>query len=228
MKFTYLTLALASLYSTQEISDKDANAALDAICKGQNTLNGCSLRSMCNSVSSPNATLCSPVSLLATVCTTDAKADTNCNSYNSECNPGAGKTPAKQCTDNKPFPGMLPTKNITDILTVGCIAMAAMKECDNIVPAGQDGLMPLDNLALYSEYCIAMPGMNECKAWKDMCSGSNNFEKICTKPVFSKDNKAVAASSSTSSSKGSDASTVRVGVFSAAAMMVSGAVLLAL
>jgi hypothetical protein len=224
MKFTYLTLALASLYSTQEISDKDANAALDAICKGQRILNGCSLRSMCSSVSSPNATLCSPVSVLATVCTTDAQSDTNCNSYNSECNPGAGKTPAKQCTDNAPFPAMPPTKNLTNFMVIGCNSMGMMDECKGLPAAGQDGLLPLDNLAIYSHYCSEMPTMNECKVWKDMCSGSNNFAAICTPTNTDYGTK----SNTTAPSKGSDASTVHVGIFSAAAMMVSGAVLLAL
>jgi hypothetical protein len=163
MKFIYLTLTLTSLYSTYKISNKDAKAALDAICKGQRILNSYSLCSICNSVSSPNATLCSPISLLATICSTDAKTDTNCNSYNSKCNPRAGKTPAKQYTNNKPFFSMLPTKNIANILTAGCVLVPMMIQCDNIVPAGQDGLMPLDNLALYSEYCISMPRMMECK-----------------------------------------------------------------
>lgn len=124
-------------------------------------------------------TYCDPFSLLADVCNknADASSQDSCKNYRSMCE--ASGTLIEACASKSHVPGLLSrTDAVADVLNICQSGMSGMKGCAQCTSNSQpDCEHPILALA---DLCEAMPGMNGCEGFVNMCGGlSEDFEGLC-------------------------------------------------
>ncbi|KAJ9084385.1 hypothetical protein DSO57_1025106 [Entomophthora muscae] len=129
---------------------------------------GCSLQKICKDDDFMLKTTCSPFSVLANLCQKNPEQPGCKERYAKLC---SRDSVVKQCSDNPPLVYFSDTKKVEDLVD---------SICTNIVLNGcKTRLFTTDKMKLYSDLCISMSEMPQCKEFKSMCSDLGSDFPYC-------------------------------------------------
>jgi len=155
----------------------DSNSTQDtaSLCSQMSFMVGCSVQKSCKS---STIGFCAPFSILGDICDGDMPRMKACKSYTSLCEitgTGDQATPSsppivgvQQCSSQPPIPS-LPSSLLASQKIKSICSEMNMVGCDRCKDTGST-YMNCDLLDTYSYLCKAMPNMNQCAEWKQMCS----------------------------------------------------------
>jgi hypothetical protein len=186
----------AQTNTTSNLTNEQANTAVDGLCKQMLYMPGCSVKSMCASNSDVQSKpFCHPVSYYADICTLDMPRMSDCKSYTDICfvQPSTVNgqiqffpNSSSICEEHLPIANIPTTEQTNNLIKSICGGMD-MEGCSSckINSAVSSKYLDCDQLKVYSDLCIAMPEMNECATWKSMCASSDSALPYCKADISS-------------------------------------------
>ncbi|TPX57709.1 hypothetical protein PhCBS80983_g03618 [Powellomyces hirtus] len=156
--------------------DSTISASLTSLCTQMDGMPGCSIRKACDENDHIPDPYCTPMSLLANICSADMPTMADCRSYVQQC--GNATTAANglntQCKEpaSQPIPALPTSKTTTQHIYSICteMAMPGCERCTITSPTAT--YASCDLLDTYSLLCKAMPDMAQCADWKAMCAAT--------------------------------------------------------
>ncbi|KAI9014224.1 hypothetical protein DFJ74DRAFT_681891 [Hyaloraphidium curvatum] len=143
---------------------------LDALCDAMPFMSGCSVRSLCRGAGDGMPALCGdPFVALASVCLKDMPRMHGCSSFTALC---AANSTVRQCADASQVASLVPTTaKARDGVWSICGEMD-MEGCQACPKKAGRSFPDCDILATYSQLCVDMPGMEQCRdfGWDSMCA----------------------------------------------------------
>lgn len=139
-------------------------AVVDTMCGMMSEMPTCSVRErVCKDKHLKDTHFCADFSLMADVCTDMVMGVQGCKDYRSMC---SNVSVIAECSDPS-LKAVLPTYVQTKSYVTSICNSMPMDGCEKC----QSGTC--DFLSVYSNLCLAMPGMTECTHWKSFCSYQN-------------------------------------------------------
>ena len=141
---------------------------LSTLCGASNSP-FCKVLSVCNNTCNTNA-------LAAAACASDLKTNSLCSQITSTCtsNPSSCQAGTKEAA----IPN---ARNVSMNIASICTEMPMMKDCSTCpAPDASTGVSNCDVLTVYSNLCLDMTGMTQCKQWQQFCAAGFSQTKYCT------------------------------------------------
>lgn len=137
----------------------DPCAVVTRMCNRMNNMPTCTVKTrVCDRSEYHTNRYCQPFSLMADVCTDMIMGEQGCNDYVSMCSNG---TVIDQCfSDSLKY--ILPTYNKTKFLVSSICSSMPMDRCEQCKEK-------CDYFSVYSDLCIQMPEMPQCRQWEIFC-----------------------------------------------------------
>ncbi|KAJ3148739.1 hypothetical protein HDU89_004589 [Geranomyces variabilis] len=159
--------------------DADATAATTNLCTQMPAMPGCSVSSLCaSSPSSIPSPYCSPMSVLANICSADMPTMSACKPYVNQCGPATNASASvnTQCKEasSAAIPGFPTSKSATQNVYSICheMSMPGCEACTISSPTSSYPSNSCDLMGTYALLCKAMPDMSQCADWKAMCAAT--------------------------------------------------------
>ncbi|EGC38675.1 hypothetical protein DICPUDRAFT_17426, partial [Dictyostelium purpureum] len=158
----------------------NATADIKNLCTMMSYMPVCTVQASCDSAKLSTG-ICQPFSILADSCTHDMPGMGGCKNFVSLCNTTGSVV--NQCKDVDMIDN-LPTTMATYGLIKDICTEMAMDGCENCVGTGKTMKTCGDLLTVYSDLCMQMPDMSQCKAWQSMCLSTGNLAQSDLNGVF--------------------------------------------
>lgn len=134
------------------------------MCEMMGNMPACSVKKVCSDKKYSSSQYCKASSLMADVCTDMTMGVQGCVDYKDMCVPNSV---VKECSEPS-LKSVLPTTSQARALVNDICTSMPMSDCDSCKTG--PNAAPCDYFKVYSNLCIAMPGMSQCKAWSTFCT----------------------------------------------------------
>ncbi|KND01997.1 uncharacterized protein SPPG_02503 [Spizellomyces punctatus DAOM BR117] len=162
-------------------SDK-ANAMLAEACKEDPRLIGCTLQRYCRTAAAFLGTnTCSPFSLLATVCASDAPSLNGCRTYAALCRHGSL---VRQCANEAPLQYLPSTSELERMVPDLCAEkwVDGCELCEASEASFKRVKRVCEPLAVYSQFCRQVPESPSCSSMLQLCNSTSVPSNLCPPP----------------------------------------------
>jgi len=143
---------IPSAYTTQDVKN---------ICQQDPTMPGCSVNTICAQSLFSTGKYCNNFSILKVLCNDESGNMTGCEDYSSMC--GSDSVVNECNTEALPLPSSTATVGLISSI---CSQMD-MVECST---CPSNNPYNCDLLVVYSNLCLEMTDMTQCKAWSSICN----------------------------------------------------------
>ncbi|KAJ3274230.1 hypothetical protein HDV01_003303 [Terramyces sp. JEL0728] len=151
----------------------DAKIVQDSItdlCTQMPLMPGCTVKNYCADERISHRPFCTSFSVLADICAEDMPKMKGCKPYISVC---PRDTMVRQCSEEKPIPSLPTTKRAKELVKGFSFVTADI--CDEMDMDGCEKcegskMNKCEVFKVYTDLCIAMPYMSQCRDYRTMCS----------------------------------------------------------